>query len=69
MSGKSHEDSETPGEKFRNEIRAVFVRWIEEADIPEKNMRNLALYEVSFFFDTHLHFEPDPDFLEGLDDI
>ena len=50
-----------PLEQFKNEIKAVFIRWWEESDLDENDMA-LAIVEVTEeWCETQIEFESDID--------
>ena len=58
----------TPGEMFEHELSAVFVRWWEESDLEELEMSQIAIDVIERFCDTTVEFEPDQEFLDGLEE-
>ena len=59
---------ETQGEKFSNEIASVLIRWTEESDLKEHEMEQIAYARIERFFTSDVDFNPDPDFLDGLNE-
>ncbi len=39
--------TETPHQQFKNEHRALFNRWLEESDIDDMEMANIAMVDIN----------------------
>jgi hypothetical protein len=39
--------TETPHQKFKNEHRALLNRWLEESDIDDMEMANIAMVDIN----------------------
>lgn len=52
---------ETPVEKFKNELKAVFTRWYEESDLDDVEMGDAAIEVVEQFCDVTIGFDSDID--------
>ena len=50
---------EPPIEKFKNEIKSVFLRWWEESDLDEKDMGYAIIEVTEEFCETSVEFEAD----------
>jgi hypothetical protein len=57
-----------PREKFKVELRSVFLRWWDESDLDEMDMRDAALEVIKEFCETSIGFEADPEFLKDIND-
>ena len=52
----------TPHQKFKNEHRALLNRWLEESDIDDREMAQIALTDVEEWMDEEVvEFECDMD--------
>ena len=52
----------TPHQKFKNEHRALLNRWLEESDIDDQEMAQIALTDVEEWMDEEVvGFESDID--------
>ena len=52
----------TPHQKFKNEHRALLNRWLEESDIDDQEMAQIALTDVEEWMDEEVvGFESDMD--------
>ena len=52
----------TPHQKFKNEHRALLNRWLEESDIDDQEMAQIALTDVEEWMDEEvMDFESDMD--------
>jgi len=55
----------TPHQQFKNEHRALLNRWLEESDIDDKEMAQIALDDVQEWMDEEvIEFESDMDLEE-----
>ena len=57
-----------PGEMFRHELSAVFVRWWEESDIDDLKMAQIAMEVIEVFCGESVEFEADFGFDEDDDE-
>lgn len=44
---KMRKMTETPHQKFKNEHRALLNRWLEESDIDDMEMANIAMVDIN----------------------
>jgi hypothetical protein len=57
-----------PGEQFYNEIYNVFLRWWEESDLDEDDMRAISMQAVEKFCDNSVQFDSDIDLSDVEDE-
>jgi len=54
--------TETPHQKFKNEHRALLNRWLEESDIDDMEMANIAMVDINeWLCEDVLEFESEID--------
>ena len=55
------EDSEAPIEKFKNEVRALFLRWWHESDLDDLEMSRAVVEVTQEVCDSTIEFDSDID--------